>query len=103
MLIRYDKEIINNLKKNIECTLPEEIIVILNNLSLKVGDPSYIKTPYFEKSDKPDLPNHQKKLPNHSLINTNTFNYCLSSVDTFFRLVKRFVLQVLGRLWRGIL
>lgn len=52
-IIRYNKEIINNIiKGGIKYELSQDVIDLINNLSEKVGDPTYDRTPIFDKSDK---------------------------------------------------
>lgn len=47
-MIRYTRDEINNIrKKNISITVPENVLVIVEQIVREVGCPSYIKTPNF--------------------------------------------------------
>lgn len=48
-------------------TIPEETINLISSLSMKVGSPTYIKTPIFQKNENKDTNVFGKMLPQHAL------------------------------------
>ena len=52
-LIKYDLEKFKQISFNgFDLTLPKETIDIINELSMQVGSPNYVKTPIFQKREK---------------------------------------------------
>ena len=72
-IVRYNKEIINSIiNNNIRYQLSQEVIDLISDLSEKVGDPTYDRTPNFDKSYKAEK--YEKQYKYERSKNYNKFN-----------------------------